>query len=161
MEDEISGPGPLLPPLKTRPGTKSQLATLSSFSDRPKIFLARCTLPMRLRSHAPLAREILLELLWRWPETKKRPFVAWKKLIDENGERDASLGRTDESNNYGDEEHLHKCLSERERERNRKYLEKVGPENEETSSSCNELEIFRFSSTWRSSLRDSYRADLL
>lgn len=86
-----------------------------------------------------------------------------KKLIDENGERDASLGRTDESNNYGDEEHLHKCLSERgrERERKRKYLEKVGPENEETSSSCNELEIFRFSSTWRSSLRDSYRADLL
>lgn len=79
MEDEISGPGPLLPPLKTRPGTKSQLATLSSFSDRP-IFLARCTLPMRLRSHAPLAREILLELLWRWPETKKRPFVAWKKI---------------------------------------------------------------------------------
>lgn len=50
---------------------------------------------------------------------------------------------------------------ERERERKRKYLEKVGPENEETSSPCNELEIFRFSSTWRSSLRDSYRADLL
>lgn len=48
-----------------------------------------------------------------------------KKLIDENGERDASLGRTDESNNYGDEEHLHKCLSERERERG-STLKKLG-----------------------------------
>lgn len=90
MEDEISGPGPLLPPLKTRLGTKSQLASyflslslfpfFLLFQNRP-IFLARCTLPMRLRSHAPLAREILLELLHfgrgREPE---RPFVAWKKI---------------------------------------------------------------------------------
>ena len=109
---------------------------------------------MRLRSHAPLAREILLELLHSL--ALERPFVAWKKI-----NRRKSLGRTDGSNNYGDKEHLHKCLSERER----KYLKKVGPENEETSSPCNELEIFpssSSSSTWpRSSLPASYRANLL
>lgn len=120
------------------------------------LFLARCTLPMRLRSHAPLAREILLELLHSL--ALERPFVAWKKI---NRRKSASLGRTDGSNNYGNKEHLHKCLSERER----KYLKKVGPENEETSSPCNELEIFpssSSSSTWpRSSLPASYRANLL
>lgn len=118
------------------------------------LFLARCTLSMRLRSHAPLAREILLHSLAL--ERLERPFVAWKKI-----NRRKSLGRTDGSNNYGDKEHLHKCLSERER----KYLKKVGPENEETSSPCNELEIFpssSSSSTWpRSSLPASYRANLL
>lgn len=115
MEDEISGPGPLLPPLKTRLGTKSQLASyflslsLSFLPSLPESTNLPCT--MHFTDEVTIARATCswnssrASSLWSWPG--ERPFVAWKKINRRKWGEGCEWRRMDGSNNYGEEKNIY------------------------------------------------------